>query len=296
MEPDCFLEGEYHPTWGEPARVRTELVELRRADGAPVDALWYGADTERTAILHVHGKGSSVLSGPSRFLPPLMPEVAHLAINMRCHDLAYTVGTDDFAVEGGMWEDLSTGHLDLEAGVAFLGARGVEKIVVCGHSSGGFYAADLVPRVRRIAGWILLSPLTSNKFPFPMWFPTEEERVSMEKRARAMVAAGQGAELLPLPAWFHAISAASLVQRFDEPEGVWLANIRRATAPVLMAWGEAETRDRLWSQLYKAFAGPRDRKLTLAEAGHYYRGHEHRLAAEISRFLNDVGVVGNDHQ
>lgn len=291
MEPDCSAGGGYHSTWGTPPRVRTELIELSRADGLPVDALWYDADTDRVAVLHVHGKGSSVLSGPSRFLPPLMPEVGHLAVNMHCHDLAYTVGTDDFAVAGGMWEDLSTGHLDLEAGVAHLRSRGVENIVVCGHSSGGFYAADLVPRISGIACWVLLSPLTSNQFPFPQWFPTEEERASMEKRARAMVAEGHGAELLPLPAWFHAISAASLVQRFDEPEGVWLANIRRAKAPVLMAWGEAETRARLWSELYETFAGRRDRKLSLAEAGHYYRGHERRLAAEISRFLADTGVV-----
>ena len=62
-------------SWATPVAVATELVELRRDDGRPIDALWYGADGARLGMLHVHGKGSSVLSGPSRFLPPLLPGI-----------------------------------------------------------------------------------------------------------------------------------------------------------------------------------------------------------------------------
>jgi hypothetical protein len=224
-------------SWATPARVGVELVELCRDDGHPIDALWYPADEPRVGVLHVHGKGSSVLSGPSRFLPPLLPGIAHLAVNMRCHDLAYTVGTDDWAVDGGMWEDLSTGHLDLAAGVAHLRARGVEQVVVSGHSSGGFYAADLMPRDAGIAAWVLLSPLTTNKNPLPLWWPDPADRDRAVALARAMVAEGRGRDLIPVSGWFHAISAASLVQRLEEPDGVWLENVGHATAPVLMAWG-----------------------------------------------------------
>ena len=279
-------------SWATPVRVRTELVELRRADGHPLDALWYesgtaAGDREQVGLLHVHGKGSSVLSGPARFLPPLLPHVAHLAVNMRCHDLAYTVGTDDFAVDGGMWEHLAGGHLDLEAGVAHLRERDVQHVVVCGHSSGGFYAADLVTRDTSIAAWVLLSPLTTNRNPFPLWFSEPAELADAERRARAMVADGRGRELIPLPQWFHAISAASLVERFDEPEDVWLSRMRRATAPVLMLWGDAEPRHTLWDRLYREIAGPGSRKVVLSGAGHYYRGHEREVAESIADFLGD---------
>jgi hypothetical protein len=272
-------------SWATPARVWVELVELCRDDGHPIDALWYPVDEPRVGVLHVHGKGSSVLSGPSRFLPPLLPGIAHLAVNMRCHDLAYTVGTDDWAVDGGMWEDLSTGHLDLAAGVAHLRERGVEQVVVSGHSSGGFYAADLMPRDAGIAAWVLLSPLTTNKNPFPLWWPDPEDGDRAAALARAMVAEGRGRDLIPVSGWFHAISAASLVQRLEEPDGVWLENVRHATAPVLMGWGDAEPRHALWDDLFREFAGEGDRRLVLTGADHYYRGQERDLAAAIADFL-----------
>ncbi|MQA13742.1 MAG: alpha/beta fold hydrolase [Pseudonocardiaceae bacterium] len=275
-------------TWATPTRVGVELVELQRADGQPLDALWYGSAGGGAGVLHVHGKGSSVLSGPSRFLPPLLPDLSHLAVNMRCHDLAYTVGTDDFAVDGGMWEDLSTGHLDVAAGIEHLRQRGLEQVVVCGHSSGGFYAADYMTRDGGIAAWVLLSPLTTNKTPLPSWFPEPAQLAAAERMARDMVDAGRGRDLIPLRGWFHAISAASLVQRFEEPDGVWLDSVRHATAPVLMAWGDAEPRHGLWGRLYDQFAGPGDRREVLPGAGHYYRGQERVLATRIGVFLADV--------
>jgi pimeloyl-ACP methyl ester carboxylesterase len=279
-------------SWTTPRRVGVELVELRRDDGYPIDALWYGADDVRTGMLHVHGKGSSVLSGPSRFLPPLLPGMAHLAVNMRCHDLAYTVGTDDWAVDGGMWEDLATGHLDLAAGVAHLRERGVEQVVVCGHSSGGFYAADLMPRDPTIAAWVLLSPLTTNKNPFALWWPEPAEAARAADLARSMVAEGRGRELIPVPGWFHAISAGSLVQRLEEPEGIWTANVAHRQAPVLMAWGDAEPRHGLWGTLFDGFARPGDRRLVLAGTDHYYRGQERQLAAGIAEFLAGLDRPG----
>ena len=275
-------------SWATPVGVGVELVELRRDDGHPIDALWYPAPDVRVGMLHVHGKGSSILSGPARFLPPLLPGIAHLAVNMRCHDLAYTVGTDDWAVDGGMWEDTTTGHLDLAAGVAHLRSRGVERLVVCGHSSGGLYAADLMPRERGIAAWVLLSPPTTSRNPFPLELPDPADRARAAELARAMIAEGRGRDLIPLPGWFHAISAASLVQRMEEPEGTWLSNLGHAVAPVLMAWGDAEPRHAHWDALFAGFADEGDRRLVISGARHYYRGQERELASGIGTFLHHV--------
>jgi hypothetical protein len=292
--PATPVTGESLSSWTTPGRVGVELVELRRADGHPIDAFWYGAVDARIGMLHVHGKGSSILSGPARFLPPLLPGMAHLAVNMRCHDLGYTVGTDDFAVDGGMWEDLAAGHQDLEAGVAHLRERGVEQVVVCGHSSGGFYAADLMPRVEGVAAWVLLSPLTTNRNPFALWWPDPAEQARAVGQARALAAAGRGRDLIPVPGWFHAISAGSLLQRIAEPDGVWLSDLRHAAAPVLMAWGDAEPRHAHWLEMFAAFAGPRDRQVVLPGAGHYYRGQEPDLAAAVAGFLGELLGAGEN--
>jgi acetyl esterase/lipase len=187
-----------------------------------------------------------------------------------------------------MWEDLSTGYLDLAAGVAHLRERGVERVVVSGHSSGGFYAADLMPRDTGIAAWVLLSPLTTNKNPFALWWPDPADQAQAAELARAMVAEGRGRDLIPVPGWFHAISAGSLVQRLAEPDGIWLSNVGHATAPVLMAWGDAEPRHPLWDELFREFADDGDRRLVLPGAGHYYRGQERELAAGIAEFLDHV--------
>jgi pimeloyl-ACP methyl ester carboxylesterase len=214
--------------------------------------------------------------------------MSHLAVNMRCHDLGYTVGTDDYAVEGGMWEDLATGYQDLLAGVAHLRERGVARVVVCGHSSGGFYAADLMTRDHGVAAWVLLSPLTTNANPVPLWWPDHLDQAVAAEQAHALVAAGRGRDLIPVPGWFHAISAASLMQRLAEPAGLWGSRVRQRTAPLLLAWGDDEPRHELWSRLFEQLAGPGDRRLVLPGAGHYYNGQERDLAAGVERFLAEV--------
>lgn len=105
-----------------------ELVRFQNAEGAWLDGcLTRGENfgSERATVVLLHGKGGNFYSGLSRFLPPLLKPhgIDSLTINMRSHDLAYSRrgGADapgaPLRADGGMWERLSKGHLDVQAAV-----------------------------------------------------------------------------------------------------------------------------------------------------------------------------------
>ena len=274
------------------------LVRLHADDGQFLDALRYPTPEadRRTAVIHLPGKGSSFLGGPGRFMPPLWPEVTHLSLNMRCRDLAWTnaeLPSPDFTegdvpVAGGMWESIGDGHRDVAAAVEHLYERGHDRIFISGHSSGGFYTADYCARDPRIAGRILISPLTSNGTAVKVWFPDEQSRARAVAEAERMVADGRGHHLMTLPSWFYAMSAKSILERAAEPEGVWLDAMNRSASPVLMVWGTAESRDAHWRQLGEQFTAPFTRCVTIEGAEHHFVGDERELTAIARDFVAEV--------
>ena len=141
-----------------------DLVGFRAEDGFPLDGLLYSPKVgATTAVILVHGKTCNFLGGPSRFLPLSLAQAgyASFAVNMRVHSLGYSRGDvpfenfDNFIfiMAGGAWEKLEDGHKDLGGAVAYLRRLGFEKIVLAGHSSGGFYAGDYAGRESRAALW-----------------------------------------------------------------------------------------------------------------------------------------------
>ncbi len=281
-----------------PEEVTIRLLSLRRADGWPLEGGLYapavGAPTRDVGLVFVHGKGENFYSGPGRWVPPRL--IAHgytcLALNMRCHDLGYTradvpfrgAETTECLMDGGAWERLTEGKLDVAAAVDYLRAHGVPRVVVAGHSSGGFYAADYAADDPQLAGLVLLSPVISNQRPFPYWFASEAERDATIARAREMVAAGQGHQLIAVPRWFQAISAASLVERADEPPGWFEGNLARLRMPTLMLYGDQESRADLWDRLLEKVPAPRKSR-AVVQAEHSYIGQEDAVAAAIRDFV-----------
>jgi acetyl esterase/lipase len=224
--------------------------------------------------------------GSDRFL--------HLALNLRCHDLAYSrlgdaagIATGPEAAYGGMWERLDDGPADIAAGVTWLRERTGLPVVVVGHSAGGYFLGDWAPAAGEVAARVFLSPLTSVRFPLSAWFADEAALGRAREHAQGLVDAGQGHLLLPVPAWYFAISAASFLERLAERPGRWLDGVNASPSPLLLAWGGAETRAPAWRELFDRMTVP-DRVATeLPGAGHEYGGHGAVLAREIARFLTD---------
>lgn len=275
-----------------------DLVDFRATDGFPLDGLLYSPKAgATTAVVLIHGKTGDFLGGPPRFLPLPLARAgyASFAVNMRVHSLGYLRGDmpfenfDNFVfnMAGGAWEKLEDGHKDLGGAVAYLRGLGYRKIALAGHSSGGFYAGDYAGRDPDLAGLILFSPLTTNKFALGAWFKSPKELEEMRKKAEAMVAAGQGHLLLPLPTWYYAISAATFLDRLAERPGWWDEHVARHEIPTLMLYADRESRVAEWEQKFRdVIKTPRKEIVCIKDSEHMDLGHEDEVASAVIAFLN----------
>jgi len=280
------------------------LVSFSTSDGVALDgALWRPHDDPRAALIHLHPKGGNFYTGPSRFLPDESSDapLLHFSINMRCHDLGTTrsdLPSGDLfrdtaafgrgaSVDGGMWEDTERGHIDVDAAIAVVREHTDAPIFLTGHSSGGFYVSVVAAQRPEIAGRVFLSPLTSNKAALPAWFSSPEELEETIAQARAMVADGRGALLIPVPHWYYGISAASLVQRVDEPDNLWTDALRSVDRPTLMLWGDQESRAQLWAHELAESGATFTRSYEVKNADHHYLGHETEVAGVVCDFVLD---------
>lgn len=275
------------------------IVDARTGDGDRVELATYPAEPPgevELGLVHVHGKGGNFYSLPFRPLAPRLavPGAVHVSVNMRAHDLGYTrtdvVSADsvvepDVAVGGGMWEDLTLGVHDIDAAVEHARGLGARQIVLVGHSAGGFYAADYVARRPGVAGVVMLSPLTSNTTNLAMWFPGPGEQAEAIARAQALVDAGRGHHLVPIGAWYYAVSARTLLQRVSEPDGVWSRNLEQGGVPVQVQWGTAESRGPLFQRLVDELRLDVKEAVPIPECDHNYVGFEDVAAAHARAFI-----------
>src|SRR5699024_9718096 len=128
-------------------------------------------------------------------------------------------------------------------------AIGCRQIFLVGHSAGCFYAAGYSAFDPDIQGLVLLSPLTSNKTNLRMWFPKDSDQEAATSRAQEMVAAGYGHHIIPLTAWYYGVSAETLIQRVNEPDGIWSRNLNTHRHPILVMWGGMESRGPIFRSL-----------------------------------------------
>ena len=279
------------------AETPAQLVRIAVDGCQPIDAMLTGAPAGEAvaAVVHLHGKGGNFYTGPGRFICDRSrgAPIAHLSINMDCHDLGYTrydIPSPDFTTDlvpvgGGFWENIGRGHEDVGAAVDYLRSLGHRRIFVSGHSSGGYYAVDYAARDAELAGVVLLSPLTTNRTALPRWFPGPGELDEALARARALVAAGRGPQLLPLSSWYYAISAASLVERAADSPDQWEKSLATLSCPVLMLWGEDESRHRLWTDVVRRADKADLRWRSLPDCEHNFIGHEDTVTREVTEFV-----------
>lgn len=253
-------------------------------------------------VLYLHGKGGNFYTGPGRFLSMGLADrdCLHLSMNMRCHDIGYTrydiespdISAGGAVTDGGAWERTKEGYKDVDAGIAYLRTHGCERVVLAGHSSGGLYVGLYPDRHDLVTGRVFLSPLMTSRTAFQVWFRSEQDRDAARARAEQLVASGHGEHLLPLPTWYWAISARSLLERIEEPDDYFESALRGWRCPVLVIWGGQESRVAEWKRMFGALDDRSCRMLEIPEAGHHYTGYEHLVVEAARAFLDSVGEDG----
>ena len=286
-----------------------ELVRIPAEGGLTLDALLRhpeGSAPSDAVVLYLHGKGGSFCEGPGRFVPESQAFSTmgwdHIAVNMRMHDLGYSrhngpgiprltnCPRQGVSVGGGMWECLTEGILDAKAALDWLrNERHYSRIVLVGKSSGGYFATHFAAEIGGITGVALLSPVHSHRMPFPTWFRTPDEEHETVARARDLVRMGQGYMLIPLPEWYFGISAASLVERADEPANIWDSWMRRITIPTLCVYGGAEVPDTdIWQAGYEACPAEMRKLFVVPNADHSYSGSEDLVSQAVAEFVHGL--------
>jgi pimeloyl-ACP methyl ester carboxylesterase len=265
-----------------------ELVSIE-TDTVPLDGLFYepaGGATAGAVILF-HGNTMNFYVGPPRFLPPALLELgfACLAFNRRAHDIL-SVRCDKERIEGGAFQTTAQALADHAIAARWLASRGYPSPVVIGHSNGGMMAVPHVVERPDTPALVLLSAGAGG--------PAQRQRDGLlagarlpefRAKAREMVAAGRGGELMLVPGWWYVITAESFLDRLETVPDI-LALAPKVTCPVLYLRGDREPEATFPGERFRELAGGPCESVVVPECDHFYNGREDEVSRIVADYLS----------
>ena len=271
--------------------MRLELVSIP-TDSEPLDGLVYSPDgPTRGGLMIFHGNTTNFYTGPSRFLPPHLVEAGYtcLAFNRRGHDIVTTLPGK--RPGGGAYQTAAEGIADNEFAAAFLAQRGHERPIIIGHSNGGMLGAEFAATHPETRALVLLSAHAGGPRTYLRGCAAgelaREDPTEYLERARSLVAAGRGNELMLMPGWWFAATAVSLLDRHDNTPDL-LENSRSVRCPSLFLVGDLESPEIYPAEQFASLAeGPSQARI-LPGCDHWYTGREEVVATTITEWLQQV--------
>jgi len=271
--------------------MRAELVSIS-TETVPLDGLYYAPEGEAAgAALLFHGNTMNFYTGPMRFLPPALVALglACLAFNRRGHDILSTRSSR--LAEGGALQKASESIEDNRLAARWMAERGFDKPAVIGHSNGGMLAVRHVADHPRTPALVLLSAHGGGKDIVKKGANSGlmvGERVEeFTARARGMVRAGRGSELMLMPGWWYAISAASFLDRLTEtPDTLELAP--KVMCPSLFVRGDQEPREQYPAEEFRARSGGPCTVEIVPDCDHFYNSREDAVAGLVASWLREA--------
>ncbi len=268
--------------------MRAELVSIP-TDTVPLDGLFYEPEGKAVgAALLFHGNTMNFYTCAMRFLPPALVQLglACLAFNRRGHDILST--RNSRVPEGGAFQLAREGIEDNRTAASWLAARGFSAPVVIGHSNGGMLAVQHVADHPQTPALVLLSAhgggrnIVQRGAQSGLMVGDHVEEFAA--RAREMVRAGRGRELMLMPGWWYAISAESFLDRLTEtPDTLELAP--KVKCPTLYVRGDQEPRANYPAEEFKARSGGPCTVEIVPDCDHFYNGREEAILEIVSAWL-----------
>jgi len=269
--------------------MRTQLISIP-TETMPLDGAFYepASGASAGAVLLFHGNTMNFYVGASRFLPPVLTALgfACLAFNRRGHDILTT--RNSRTAEGGAFQFTREAIADNRRAAEWLAARGYADPVVIGHSNGGMLGVQHVADHPKTPALVLLSAGRGGE---RAGVASGTERLfaadrldELTARARELVDAGRGRELMFLPGWWYVISAESFLDRIRTiPDTIALAP--KIACPVLCIRGDKEDVDRYPAEEFQRAARAPCTVEIVANCDHFYNGREDTVASIVSSWL-----------
>jgi len=271
--------------------MKLELVSIATATH-PLEGLFYQPETGAAAgaALFMHGNCSNFYTGVMRFLPPALVALgfACLVFNRRGHDV---VATFSRGAVGGAFQRVTEAIEDNRTAAAWLATRGFADPVVVGHSNGGMLAVRHVADHPGTPALVLLSAhcggsnLMAEASKAGLF--AGDKHAEFAARARALVEAGQGRELMLLPGWFFVVSAQTFVDHLDALPDV-LALAPQIRCPTLYVRGDREPRNLYPAEAFAARAGGPCQPHIEPDCDHFYTGREASICHLVTPWIRQV--------
>ena len=268
--------------------MKTTLVSIP-TETVPLDGAWHEPEgTASGAALLFHGNTMNFYQGAPRFLPPVLfrMKLACLAFNRRGHDILGIRDSRD--AEGAAFQTYAEAIDDNRIAAAWLAARGFPDPVVIGHSNGGTLAVRHVADHPRTRALVLLSAHCGGREMVQRasraGLLARDVLPEITQKARNLVAAGRGCELLLLPGWWYVTSAASFVDALENcPDILELAP--RVQCPVLYVRCEREPRELYPAEAFSKLSGGPCSVEIVPDCDHFYAGREDAVSTIVCSWL-----------
>jgi pimeloyl-ACP methyl ester carboxylesterase len=278
-----------------------------------LDGLWFGADHAKTAIVFVHGLGSSAFAHHDYLVPLPGRGTAVLYFSNRGHDgIAGVKRIKRGTKKGYIYEQAGMAHEiftdcadDLQGAVNLLLTRGARRIFLVGHSTGcqkiAWYLSQRGSQ-RRIAGAVLLCPISDYA---SARHENEQKRAKAEAAARKLVRRNKPHELLPAALWRGPIDAQRFLSLYTPGSkeeiftyaqpGKVPRRLQRLKTPLLVIFaGDDEYRDRETYEMAAWFRhNLRSRSAEIEiipGALHSFIGQESRVTASVRRWISKTNA------
>ena len=264
-------------------------------DTVPLEGAWYEPEggVRLGAALLFHGNTMNFYSGAPRFLPPALTELglACLAFNRRGHDILATTARE---CVGGAYQRIHEMIEDNQHAQRWLATQGFERPIVIGHSNGGMLAVKHCAGSTSVRALVLLSAHMGGKTLFrtisDAGLMAGNRFDEFSARARELVAAGAGSELMQVPGWWWVISAQTFVDYLDVcPDILELAP--QVRCPVLFLRGDREAKHIYPGEAFVARAGGPAEFALVPDCDHFYGGRERTAVELIADWLARSGIT-----
>src|SRR5436190_8994239 len=269
--------------------MRSELITIPTAT-TPLDGVLYEPDSgaRAGAILFFHGNTMNFYVGAPRFMPPALTASGFtcLTFNRRGHDILGV--RNSRAAEGAAFQLTQEGIDDNRTAAQWLAGRGFANPVIIGHSNGGMLGVRHVVDHPQTPALVLLSAgrggISSMQEGSSAGLLAGDRVDELTAKARALVLAGRGRELMFMPGWWYVISAESFLDRMTEVPDV-LALAPEISCPTLFVRGDREDSESYPAERFRDRSGGTCDVAIVPDCDHFYVGREDAICDLVAGWL-----------